>query len=160
MKKPFKLKPTWNPGLHTYVQYRENVHAEWLDARVSQLTSNTITVFVFKYRVAHQINKFSMKEYIRKHPKDSVLNAWTGETGAFFDPKPVPDNRTAKPLVAGYNETTGEKVLNRIEQQEEDREFEKELFGGWTLVGVFVIAMLVCAFFWGLFFLGVLKVVK
>jgi len=101
-----------------------------------------------------------MKEYIRKHPKDSVLNAWTGETGAFFDPKPVPDNRTAKPLVAGYNETTGEKVLNRIEQQEEDREFEKELFGGWTLVGVFVIAMLVCAFFWGLFFLGVLKVVK
>jgi len=131
-----------------------------------------------------------------KAPKKS---AWTGETGAFFDPKPVPDNRTAnihaqsappmtkeeweeekerirknasianigsigsavpQRLVAGYNETTGEKVLNRIEQQEEDREFEKELFGGWTLVGVFVIAMLVCAFFWGLFFLGVLKVIK
>jgi len=68
-RKPFNLKnlpPVWRPVLHEYVQYRDASGSEWMDARVSQITTHTITVFVFKFRIAHQINKFTMKNYIKK----------------------------------------------------------------------------------------------
>lgn len=137
MKKPFKLKPTWKPGLHTYVQYRENVHAEWLDAQVSQLTSNTITVFVFKYRVAHQINKFSMKEYIRKHPKDSVLNAWTGETGAY-------QNTPSQSAMTG-------RVWNKIDHPSDIEQAQEMVPTGMVLAVVGFVGFMLCALFWVVF---------
>ena len=122
-----------------------------------------------------------------KAPKKSE---WTGETGAFFDPKPVPDNRTAnihaqsappmtkeeweeekerirknasianigsigsavpQRLVAGYNETTGEKVLNRIDHPSDIEQAQEMVPTGMVLAVVGFVGFMLCALFWVVF---------
>ena len=149
MKKPFKLKPTWNPGLHAYVQYRENVHAEWLDAQVSQLTSNTITVFVFKFRVAHQINKFSMKEYIRKHPKDSVLNIQNTPSHSAMIGEAWAERRGEKLDRSLYLESV--ERGSRIDHPSDIEQAQEMVPTGMVLAVVGFVGFMLCALFWVVF---------
>jgi len=116
----------WTPHLHEYVQYRDASGSEWMDARVSQITTHTITVFVFKYRIAHQINKFKMKDYIKKHPKDAVLNTfkkepWTGIVGTYGQPETLGDMDSTRLEVRNTPQQSAitQEGWNRIERAEQ-----------------------------------------